>query len=56
MSSINPGTDRYEYRAELEEDVRISPYVPLWLLAWGANMNIQFMTASSFLSNYERYC
>ena len=47
--------ERYEYRAELEEDVRISPYVPLWLLAWGANMNIQFMTATSFLSYISKY-
>ena len=47
--------ERYEYRAELEEDLRISPYVPLWLLAWGANMNIQFMTATSFLSYISKY-
>jgi len=43
------------YRTELKENQRISPYIPLWLLAWGANMNIQYMTASSFLSYISKY-
>jgi hypothetical protein len=36
----NATTDRYDYRTELEEDRRLSPYVPLWLLATGASMNV----------------
>ena len=52
---LDAASDRYEYRTEGEEDLRISPYVPLWLLAWGANMNIQFMTATSFLSYISKY-
>ena len=42
---LNMDTDRYEYRVECEEDLRLSPYVPEWLLAWGANMNIQCASA-----------
>ena len=52
---LDAASDRYEYRTEAEEDLRVSPYVPLWLLAWGANMNIQFMTATSFLSYISKY-
>ena len=46
---LNAETDRYEYRTELAEDQRLSPYIPLWSLAWGANMNIQYCTAAGFL-------
>ena len=51
----NPETDRYEYRTELPEDERLSPYLPLWSLAWGANMNIQFCTAAGFLGYISKY-
>jgi hypothetical protein len=47
--------DRYVYRADLEEDQRLSPYVPLWLLATGASMNIQFCTTAGFLSYIAKY-
>ena len=33
----NISTDRYEIRSDQPEDQRLSPYVPLWLLAWGAS-------------------
>ena len=39
---LNDETKKYEYPCIEEEDTRISPYVPLWLLAWGANINVQF--------------
>ena len=48
-------TDRYKYRTEHEEDRRLSPYIPLWLLGWGANMNIQYCTTASFLSYIAKY-
>ena len=44
--ALNVETDRYEYLTILEEDERLSTYIPLWLLAWGANMNIQYCTAA----------
>ena len=47
---LDPTSDRYIYRADEEEDRRLSTYVPLWLLAWGANMNIQYCTTAGFLS------
>ena len=37
-------SDRYVYKCYLEEDRRLSPYIPVWLLAWGASMNIQYCT------------
>ena len=52
---MNDVTHRYEYRTERKEDERISPYVPLWVLAWGANMNIQFCTAAGFLGYISKY-
>ena len=36
---LAPETERYIYRTDMEEDRRLSTYVPLMLLAWGANMN-----------------
>jgi len=41
--------------ATLPEDQRLSPYVPLWLMAWGASMNIQFCTTAAFLSYIAKY-
>ena len=55
MYKLNGDGDRYIYRAVLEEDVRISPYVPLWLLATGASMNIQYCTSAGFLSYIAKY-
>jgi hypothetical protein len=52
---LNTTTDRYEYRAELKEDERLSTYIPLWIAAWGANMNIQFCTAAGFLGYISKY-
>ena len=51
----NEEEDRYEYRIECEEDARISPYIPEWLLVWGANMNIQYCTSGGFLSYISKY-
>ena len=45
-----PETERYIYQTDVEEDRRLSTYVPLMLLAWGANMNAQYCTTSGFLS------
>ena len=47
---LEPETERYIYRTDVEEDQRLSTYVPLMLLAWGANMNVQYCTTSGFLS------
>ena len=33
---LDPITKRYNYRCEKREDERLSPYIPLWLLATGA--------------------
>ena len=52
---LDTEADRYEYTTILKEDERLSTYVPLWLLAWGANMNIQYCTAASFLSYIAKY-
>ena len=52
---LNDESQRYEYRTEKKEDERLSPYVPLWSLAWGANMNIQFCTAAGFLGYISKY-
>ena len=52
---FNDESNRYEYRVEHEEDLRISPYVPLWLLAWGANMNVQYCTSAGFLGYIAKY-
>ena len=43
------------YKCEECEDERLSPYIPEWLLAWGANMNIQFCTAAGFLGYISKY-
>ena len=48
-------SDRYIYRTTHAEDQRLSPYVPLWLLGWGANMNIQYCTTAGFLSYISKY-
>ena len=55
MVRLNDESQRYEYRTEKKEDERLSPYVPLWSLAWGANMNIQFCTAAGFLGYISKY-
>ena len=47
---LEPESERYIYRTDVEEDQRLSTYVPLMLLAWGANMNVQYCTTSGFLS------
>jgi len=54
-TELNVETDRYEYRCTEEEDSRLSPYVPLWSLAWGAAMNIQRCTGPAFLSYIAKY-
>ena len=38
---LSAETNRYEYRTLQAEDQWLSPYVPLWLLATGASMNMQ---------------
>ena len=53
---LNSETDRYEYRTLLSEDQRLSPYIPLWLLATGASMNIQYCTSIGFLAYIAKYC
>ena len=53
--AINPATGRYEYDCEYDEDVRLSPYVAEWLLAWGASMNIQRCTGTGFLDYTSKY-
>ena len=55
LRQLDTEADRYEYTTILKEDERLSTYVPLWLLAWGANMNIQYCTAASFLSYIAKY-
>ena len=47
---LEPESERYIYRTDEEEDQRLSTFVPLWLLAWGANMNVQYCTTAGFLS------
>ena len=54
-TELDVETDRYEYRCSEEEDSRLSPYVPLWSLAWGAAMNIQRCTGPAFLSYISKY-
>ena len=53
--SLNHTTGRHEYEAVEPEDQKISPYVPEWLLAWGANMNVQYLTNTAFLSYIAKY-
>lgn len=50
MPTLNTTTDRWDNECYEPEDGRLSPYVPLWLLASGASMNIQFCTTAGFLS------
>ena len=52
---FNVDKDRYEYTCEHDDDERLSPYVPLWLLAWGASMNVQYCTSAGFLSYIAKY-
>lgn len=48
---LDPATDRYTYEMRVPaDDDRLSPYVPLWLLAWGASINVQFCTSAGFLN------
>jgi hypothetical protein len=54
-TTLNTDTNRYDYKSTLEEDTRLSPYVPLWFLAWGAGMNIQRCTDAGFLSYISKY-
>jgi len=51
----NDDTKRYEYTCLEKEDQRISPYVTLWLLAWGANVNVQYVTSAAFLGYIAKY-
>ena len=53
--AYNSSTDRYNQACFEPEDARLSPYVPLWLLAWGGSMNIQYCTGSGFLSYIAKY-
>ena len=55
MYEKNSETDRFDYRTTKEEDQRLSPYIPLWLLATGASMNIQYCTTAGFLSYISKY-
>ena len=34
-TELNTETSRYEYKCAEEEDRKLSPYIPLWSLAWG---------------------
>ena len=52
---LSAETNRYEYRTEQPEDQWLSPYVPLWLLATGASMNMQYCTTAGFLSYIAKY-
>jgi len=52
---LNPETARWDVECYEEEDGRLSPYVPLWLLASGASMNVQFCTSAGFLSYIAKY-
>ena len=54
-TTFNTEADRYEYSCEAEEDVRISPYVPIWTLAWGAGSNIQRCSGATFLGYISKY-
>ena len=54
-TELNADTNRYNYKCSLPEDTRLSPYVPLWALAWGAGMNIQRCTDAGFLSYISKY-
>jgi hypothetical protein len=38
---LDAESDIYLYPCVEPEDQRLSPYVAMWLLAWGASMNIQ---------------
>ena len=52
---LNLDTQRYQYTCLEKEDEIISPYIPEWLLAWGAQMNIQYCTGAGFLSYIAKY-
>ena len=52
---LSAETNRYEYRTLQAEDQWLSPYVPLWLLATGASMNMQYCTTAGFLSYIAKY-
>ena len=52
---LSAETNRYEYRTLQAEDQWLSPYVPLWLLATGASMNMQYCTTAGFLSYISKY-
>jgi len=51
----NDDTGRFEYVATEPEDTKLSPYVTEWLLAWGANINVQYCTTAHFLSYIAKY-
>jgi hypothetical protein len=44
---LKEGRTRYTYRREKDEDARVVPFNAALLLAWGAHLNVQFMTAGS---------
>ena len=53
---LNLVTERFELTCEIaEEDERLSPYVPEWLLAWGGGMNIQYCSSTHFPSYISKY-
>ena len=54
-ATLNPTTERYVYPCTEEEDEWLSPYVPEWLLANGAAMNIQYVPCGSFLAYIAKY-
>ena len=54
-TELNTETSRYEYKCAEEEDRKLSPYIPLWSLAWGASMNVQWCTGPGYLSYISKY-
>jgi len=54
-ATLNTNTQRYAYPCTEEEDEWLSPYVPEWLLANGAAMNIQYVPSGAFLAYIAKY-
>lgn len=52
---LNVKEQRFEYGTVEAEDQCLSPYVPEWLLAWGAQINVQYCTGPGFLSYITKY-
>lgn len=53
--TVHPSSGRYTYPCTQPEDENLSPYVPEWLLAYGAAMNVMYVDGGSFLSYIAKY-